>query len=594
MALVKFNMPRSVKGDILYPFATLSLIAVVLVGVALAYLIGHEVDSRMRSNAAGFTADSVLAVVQPQLEGVDLQAPLTGPAYDALQQAVNRYVLSDDIRRIRLVNRAGVVVYSSNPSEIGSSLPGTKGVQSALSGKTVGAEESGSTGDGGVSPLLDVYAPFYSSISHDLAGTIEVDRDYLATASSIASTQRFLYLSLGLGLLGLYAVLQAGAWGVTRALAQDHARLTDLYKTGEHVRSSLDLHEVLNLVVRDSALVVHGQYSVVCLAEKESGGLVARATYDHEKKSVALHEREVTDWLLHRVLATGETNAVADWRIDYARVFSLDISEPMSVVCVPMSLRNKVTGVIVVLRRAAAEGFSREESKMLEELAAQSAMAIEQANLFARVRAYASELELSYDTTLKALTAALDAKDAATEGHSERVAELTVAIAREMKLPEEKLIDIERGALLHDVGKIGVPDEILRKPSTLTRREWQAMQQHPLLAGILVSKVGFLEGALPILLYHHERYDGKGYPFGLSRDRIPLEARIFAVVDAYDAITSERPYRKAGSREDALNEITRHSGSQFDPAVVDVFMRVIERFPLETEEEALASKEDAA
>ena len=320
-----------------------------------------------------------------------------------------------------------------------------------------------------------------------------------------------------MGLLALYAVLQAGAWGVTRALAQDHARLTDLYKTGEHVRSSLDLQEVLNLVVRDAALVVQGQYSVVCLVEKESGGLVARATYDHEKKSVALHEREVTDWLLHRVLATGETNAVGDWHVDYARVFSLDVSETMCAVCVPMALRNDVTGIIAVLRRASAEGFSRGESKMLEELAAQSAMAIEQANLFAKVRSYASELELSYDTTLKALSAALDAKDAATEGHSERVANLTVAIAREMKVPEEKLVDIERGALLHDVGKIGVPDDILRKPSTLTQARMAGDAAAPS-AGrhILVSKVGFLEGALPILLYHHERYDGKGYPFGLS------------------------------------------------------------------------------
>jgi len=219
---------------------------------------------------------------------------------------------------------------------------------------------------------------------------------------------------------------------------------------------------------------------------------------------------------------------------------------------------------------------------------------VEQANLFAKVRAYASELELSYDTTLKALIAALDAKDAATEGHSERVAKLTVAIAREMNVPKEKLVDIERGALLHDVGKIGVPDAVLRKPRTLSRREWQTMQRHPLLAGVLVSKVGFLEGALPILLYHHERYDGNGYPFGLAGDRIPIEARIFAVVDAYDAMTSDRPYRKAMPHEEAVVEIVANAETQFDPAVVQVFQEVVKRIPLAEEEEAVSESEEAA
>jgi len=223
------------------------------------------------------------------------------------------------------------------------------------------------------------------------------------------------------------------------------------------------------------------------------------------------------------------------------------------------------------------QAFSQSELTPLQELAEQAAMAIEQAGLFAKVRAYASDLELSYDTTLRALMAALDTKDAATEGHSERVSRLTGAVAREMGLPENRMLDIERGALLHDVGKIGVPDSILRKPSSLTRKEWEAMQKHPLLAGLIVSKVDFLEGALPILLYHHERYDGSGYPFGLIGDKIPLEARIFAVVDAYDAITSDRPYRKGVSPEEALREIRANAGIQFDPQVVDAFVTVIRR-----------------
>ena len=204
-------------------------------------------------------------------------------------------------------------------------------------------------------------------------------------------------------------------------------------------------------------------------------------------------------------------------------------------------------------------------------------MAVEQSVLFAKMRSYATEVELSYDNTLKALMAALDTKDAATHGHSERVSRLTVTLAKEMGVPKERLVDIERGALLHDVGKIGVPDAVLQKPDSLNEKEFEAMQKHPLLAGLMVSNVGFLEGAMPILLYHHERYDGTGYPFGLEGEAIPLEARIFAVVDAYDAMTSDRPYRKAMPPEDALAEIKRNSRSQFDPRVVEAFTNVIDR-----------------
>jgi HD-GYP domain-containing protein (c-di-GMP phosphodiesterase class II) len=197
--------------------------------------------------------------------------------------------------------------------------------------------------------------------------------------------------------------------------------------------------------------------------------------------------------------------------------------------------------------------------------------------LFGKMRTYATEVEMSYDTTLKVLMAALDAKDSVTEGHSERVAHLTVEVAKEMGIPKDRLLDIERGALLHDVGKIGVPDAVLQKPDALNEGEWEAMQKHPLLAGLMVSKVEFLEGALPILLYHHEHYDGSGYPFGLEGDAIPLEARIFTIVDSYDAMTNDRPYRKAMTRQEALAEIERNAGTQFDPQSVEVFARVVSR-----------------
>jgi HD-GYP domain-containing protein (c-di-GMP phosphodiesterase class II) len=223
--------------------------------------------------------------------------------------------------------------------------------------------------------------------------------------------------------------------------------------------------------------------------------------------------------------------------------------------------------------------FSPGEAKLIEQLASQAVTAVEQSILFAKVRSDAKEIEASYDSTLKALMAALDAKDRVTEGHCERVAKLTIELARSVGVPESQMVHIERGAMLHDVGKIGVPDDILKKPAALTDPEWEAMRKHPLLAGLLVSKVGFLEPALPILLYHHEKYDGSGYPFGLSGENIPLEARIFTIVDAYDAMTQDRPYRDAMSHHAAMEEIREHNGTQFDPDVVTAFERLMASRP---------------
>ena len=239
--------------------------------------------------------------------------------------------------------------------------------------------------------------------------------------------------------------------------------------------------------------------------------------------------------------------------------------------------RQGAIGVVTAVRDSTDGPFRASEVRMMEEMAAQGALAVQQSRLFTKVRRYADEVELSYDNTLKVLMAALETKDATTQGHSERVSRLTVAVAKEMGIPDDRLVDIERGALLHDIGKIGVPDEVLKKPASLDDQEWEAMRKHPLLAGLMISKVEFLEGVLPILLYHHERYDGGGYPFGMERETIPLEARIFTVVDSYDAMTSDRPYREAMTPAAAVREIQRNAGTQFDPRVVEAFTRVISR-----------------
>ena len=184
------------------------------------------------------------------------------------------------------------------------------------------------------------------------------------------------------------------------------------------------------------------------------------------------------------------------------------------------------------------------------------------------------DLERSYDITLEALGAALDLKDAETEGHSKRVTAFTMAIARAMDLPSERVRIIARGAFLHDIGKMAIPDAILRKPGRLTPEEQMLMREHAMYGYQMLRKIRFLHEAANIVYSHQERFDGSGYPRGLKGDQIPLGARIFAVADTFDAITSDRPYRAAQSIPSARREIQKHSGHQFDPHVVDAFMSI--------------------
>jgi putative nucleotidyltransferase with HDIG domain len=184
------------------------------------------------------------------------------------------------------------------------------------------------------------------------------------------------------------------------------------------------------------------------------------------------------------------------------------------------------------------------------------------------------DLEHSYDVTLEALGDALDLKDSETEGHSKRVTAYTIALARAMAIQPAEIRVIARGAFLHDIGKMAIPDEILRKPGTLTREEQDLMREHCARGYHMLRKIPFLAGAAEIVYCHQEHYDGTGYPSGLRGREIPVGARIFAVADALDAITSDRPYRKAQSFDAAREEILRCSGTQFDPAVVEVFLKI--------------------
>ncbi|MGE5377891.1 MAG: HD-GYP domain-containing protein, partial [Bacteroidota bacterium] len=181
----------------------------------------------------------------------------------------------------------------------------------------------------------------------------------------------------------------------------------------------------------------------------------------------------------------------------------------------------------------------------------------------------------AYEATIEGWSHAMDLRDRETEGHSRRVTELSLRLAQAMGMSDEALVHMRHGALLHDMGKIGIPDSILHKPDKLNDEEWEIMRKHPDLAFNMLNSIDYLRDALEIPYFHHERWDGSGYPQGLKGEQIPLAARIFAVADVWDALTSNRPYRPAWTREQARDYIREQSGMHFDPQVVELFLKVI-------------------
>ena len=238
---------------------------------------------------------------------------------------------------------------------------------------------------------------------------------------------------------------------------------------------------------------------------------------------------------------------------------------------VPLIVKGKVIGVLEAYNRSVinpeAEWYS-----FLEALGGEAAIAIDSSFLFTDLQRSNFELIRAYDNTIEGWSAAMDLRDKETEGHTLRVTEMTLKLAERIGIKAEQLIHVRRGALLHDIGKMGVPDTILLKPGSLTPDEWEIMRRHPQFARDLLSPIQYLQGALPIPYCHHEKWDGTGYPRGLKGEQIPLEARIFSIIDVWDALTSDRPYRGAWPREKTLEHVKSESGKHFDPAVVDSFL----------------------
>lgn len=344
--------------------------------------------------------------------------------------------------------------------------------------------------------------------------------------------------------------------------------LSVLYDTSRVLSSSLDLKQSMNTVLESTLKVFNADIGCMSVFDEETGELVTglcRAKSGVSPEGRLFLERLVAE----RVVANEKTI-----RFDRFSTGKLPFSTKVmgnikSVLAVPIMLENKVIGAISA-GNIKQVSFSDEDERLLLTLAGQTAVGLENAKLF-------ENLENAYLETVKALAAAIDAKDSYTRGHSEQVAKYALMIADEMNLAESEKIAIKTAAYLHDIGKIGIGDEILLKEGILDEHEISIIRSHPLLGANILRSVTFPWKVVPAVLHHHEHYSGAGYPAGLKKREIPLGARILSLADAFDAITSDRPYRKARSMEKAVEEIKRCAGTQFDPNLVKLFVSTLNK-----------------
>jgi HD-GYP domain-containing protein (c-di-GMP phosphodiesterase class II) len=349
-------------------------------------------------------------------------------------------------------------------------------------------------------------------------------------------------------------------------LANRIAELHAIFEIDKAITSEIDLETVLQQIVQMSMILSDARISSIMLLDDDTQELIIAAAHGLSEKYIKKGPIKVGESIAGKVILEGRPDSVLDIREDSRHAYSDYARDEglCSLLTVPLSLKDRVIGVLNIYTEKPHE-FNEHEKNLFTSLASQAAIAIENARLF-------ESLEEIYIEVITALASAIDARDAYTHGHSNRVTEYTVAIADQMGLSPAEVDIIRNASILHDVGKIGIKEDILKKPGRLSEEERREMEFHPFIGTRILQEVKLLEPVLPLVYHHHERYDGTGYPDGLKGEDIPLGARIISVADAFESMTSDRPYRKALPVEDAIAELRHGSGKQFDPDVVKAFL----------------------
>ncbi|HDQ26282.1 MAG TPA: HD domain-containing protein, partial [bacterium] len=319
------------------------------------------------------------------------------------------------------------------------------------------------------------------------------------------------------------------------------------------------LERVLNSLLDLTSEIIACEGAVLFLVDEKTGGIDVGLKRNISKRieaKIALQsKKKIIEWALNK----GKTIALPDIEED------IDEAEKVTFVLVPLLAHDKPVGLIDIIADTPEGSITSKDLSMLTILAKQAALAIENVKLYENTKK-------DQISVIRALSSTVDAKDHYTLGHSLKVSEYSVIIAEDMGLPERDVEIIKYAALLHDIGKIALPDDVIKKPSRLTENEYESVRKHPAVGARIIKEIESLAPMVPIILHHHERFDGKGYPDGLSGEAIPLGARIVHVADAYETMVSARAYRDMLPPELAVSELRKNAGTQFDPKIVDIFI----------------------
>ncbi len=353
--------------------------------------------------------------------------------------------------------------------------------------------------------------------------------------------------------------------------------LLGIHEFGVASKGIVEVERLAKLIVTSGTRLLRTEIGSLMLIDKDTNMLEIVAAKGLPEEVVKNTHIPIGEGVVGKVAEEGEPILCEDIERD-KRFFrqSNEKYASKSFISVPLKVQDRVIGVLNVNNKESGQKFDEQDLRLLTILADQSAMTIENVELY-------KHMQDTYLGTIQTLARAIDAKDPYTRGHSDRVTRYAVKVAREMKLSESAIRNIEYAALIHDIGKIGIQETILAKKGNLSETEYEIIKMHPLIGESIITPVKFLNGISPLILYHHEHYDGKGYLEGLRGEGIPIGARIISVADAFDAMTSDRPYRKALTKEEARRELEKGSGKRFDPEVVEAFLRLLDRGEMEKE-----------
>ncbi|MBI1728996.1 HD domain-containing protein [Candidatus Acetothermia bacterium] len=376
---------------------------------------------------------------------------------------------------------------------------------------------------------------------------------------------------------GFVSLVIAQRDGAEAKLQKQSEQSKALVQTASVINSTLNLQEVLQAICTTTARVLNVPAVTISLVDPQHDELRLKASYglpDELVQALGPISRKT----LEEFSKTFGTTAIVPDIQELKDLPNAEIYQKMNLrttVGTRMMHEGALLGRLNIATIGEVRDFGADELEMLEGLADQAAIAISNATLFEGIKQ-------AYDATLEGWVKALDLRDRATKGHTLRVTGMTIRLARAMGVSEPDLVNIRRGALLHDIGKIGIPDSILGKKESLTPEEWEMMHKHPEFARTMLESIEYLRPAIEIPYGHHERWDGSGYPRGLRGEEISLAARIFAVVDVWDALLSDRPYRKRWAQAEVLKHLQQESGRQFDPKVVESFLHIVLKEPAAT------------